>query len=84
MGAPSASGVAEEIKKRSRIDGKEHGKKKRKRGKTTASTGNVNLESILDQLPQFLAIANQAAEAHARELSKWERHFGLVSSSDTE
>ena len=83
MGAAGASDVGEGIKKRSRSDGEEQGKRKRKRGKTTASTARVKLENLLDRLPQFLATTNQAAEAHARALSKWERNFGLVSSSDT-
>ena len=60
------------------------GKKKRKRGKITAWTGNVKLENLLDQLPQFLVNANQADEAHARALRKWKRNFRLFSSSDTE
>ena len=67
--------------KKAESDGEEHGKKKRKHGKTTASTADVKLENLLDQLPQFLATANQATEAHARALSKWERNFGLVSSA---
>lgn len=43
--AAGASVFAEGIKKRSRIDGEEHGKKKMGRGKTAASTGNVRLET---------------------------------------
>ena len=43
--AAGASVLAEGIKKRSRIDGEEHGKKKMGRGKTAASTGNVRLET---------------------------------------
>ena len=45
MEAAGASGFAEGIKKRSRIDGEKHRKKKRGRGKTAASTGNVMVET---------------------------------------
>ena len=31
------------------------------------------LSQLVDQLPQFLATANQAAEAHTRALAKWEK-----------
>ena len=58
MGDAGASGVAQGIKKRSRSDVEEHGKKKRNRGETTASTGNVKRENLLGQLPQLLATAN--------------------------
>jgi len=37
----------------------------------------------VDQLPQFLATANQAAEAHTRGLAKWEKKIGLDDSSSS-
>ncbi|KAJ7386459.1 hypothetical protein OS493_008588 [Desmophyllum pertusum] len=80
----SASNIIEGIKRRSKSDREEHGQKKRKRGKGPATRDTTKLDSLLDQLPQFLATANQAAEAHTRALGKWEKKFGLASSSDTE
>lgn len=80
----SASNVIEGIKRRSKSDREEHGQMKRKRGKGPATRETTKLDSLLDQLPQFLATANQAAEAHTRALGKWEKKFGLASSSDTE
>ena len=77
MGVPGFSGVAEEKDKLSGTKGN----KKRRCG-ITASTGNKQLERLLDQLPKFLAPANQAAEAFTRALSKWERKCELTSSSD--
>lgn len=41
------------------------------------------LSQLVDQLPQFLATANQAAEAHTRALAKWEKKFGLDDSSSS-
>ena len=79
----SASNVIEGIKRRSKSD-REDGTTKRKRGKGPASRDTTKLDSLLDQLPQFLATANQAAEAHTRALEKWRKKFGLASSSDTE
>ena len=40
------------------------------------------LSQLVDQLPQFLATASQAAEAHTRALAKWEK-FGLDDSSSS-
>lgn len=80
----SASTVTEGIKRKSKSDREEQGKKKTKRGKGAASTATKKLENLLDQMPQFLATANQTAEMHLKALSKWEKKFGLDSSSDSE
>lgn len=81
----SAPNIMEGIKKRSRNEREESGKKKMKRGGKTpvTATNCKKLEGILDQLPNFLGNANRAAEAHTRALRKWENKFGL-SSSDTD
>lgn len=50
--------------------------------KKRASVYNAKLSRLVDQLPQFLATANQAAEAHTRALAKWEK-FGLDDSSSS-
>ncbi len=82
----SASDVMEDIKKRSKSEREDSRRTKRKMmrgGKRPATVSNSNkLEGILDQLPNFLASANRAAEAHTRALRKWKTKFGL-SSSDT-
>ena len=83
-GATNASNISEVIKERSRGKHAEVKKKKRKREKSPASTVSKKLNSLLDQLPQILATANQAAETHVAALRKWEKKFSLASSSDTE
>ena len=54
----------------------------RKKRCEEASTSQ-KLSQLVDQLPQFLATANQAAEAHTRALAKWEKKFGLDDSSSS-
>ena len=76
----SAADVMEKIKKRAKSDREERGKKKRKR----ATTVTDRINGVLEQLPQFLATANSAAEAHTRALAKWEKKFFLASSSDSD
>ena len=76
----SAADVMEKIKKRAKSDREERGKKKRKR----ATTVTDRIDGVLEQLPQFLATANSAAEANTRALAKWEKKFCLASSSDSD
>ena len=76
----SAADVMEKIKKRAKSDREERGKKKRKR----ATTVTDRIDGVLEQLPQFLATANSAAEARTRALAKWEKKFCLASSSDSD
>ena len=45
--------------------------KKRKRATTVID----RIEGVLEQLPQFLATANSAAEAHTKALAKWEKQI---------
>ena len=54
----------------------------RKKRREEASTSQ-KLSQLVDQLPQFLATANQAAEAHSLALAKWEKKFGLDDSSSS-
>ena len=76
----SAADVMEKIKKRAKSDREERGKKKRKR----ATMVTDRIDGVLEQLPQFLATANSAAEARTRALAKWEKKFCLASSSDSD
>ena len=66
----SAADVIENIKKRAKSDREERGKKRKR-----ATTVTDRIEGVLEQLPQFLATANSAAEAHTRTLAKWEKSF---------
>ena len=75
----SAADVMENIKKRAKSDREERGKKRKR-----ATTVTDRIEGVLEQLPQFLATANSAAEAHTRALAKWEKKFCLASSSDSD
>ena len=54
----------------------------RKKRREEASTSQ-KLSQLVDHLPQFLATANQAAEAHTRALAKWEKKFSLDDSSSS-
>ena len=53
-----------------------------KKGKG-ATTVTDRIDGVLEQLPQLLATANSAAEAHTRALAKWEKQFCLASSDKT-
>ena len=75
----SAADVMENIKKRAKSDREERCKKRKR-----ATTVTDRIEGVLEQLPQFLATANSAAEAHTRALAKWEKKFCLASSSDSD
>ena len=54
----------------------------RKKTREEASTSQ-KLSQQVDQMPQFLATGNQAAEAHTRALAKWEKKFSLDDSSSS-
>ena len=77
----SAADVMEKIKKRAKSDREERGKKKKRKRATTVTD---RIDGVLEQLPQFLATANSAAEARTRALAKWEKKFCLASSSDSD
>ena len=80
----NASEIIKGIKKMSKGGREEQGKRKRKREKEGTSTVSVKLRNLLDQMPHFMAAANQAGQEHTKALKKWEKKYDLPSSSDLE
>ena len=62
----------------------EEEKRKRNREKEGTSTVSAKLENLLDQMPHFMAAANQAVQEHTKALKKWEKKYNLAISSDPE
>lgn len=69
----NASEIIKGIKKMSKGGREEQGKRKRKREKEGTSTISAKLRNLLDQMPHFMAAANQAGQEHTKALKKWEK-----------
>ena len=79
----NAPEIIEGIKRTSKEDREEQGKRKRKREKE-GTTVSAKQENLLDQMPHFMAASNQAVQEHTKALKKWEKKYDLANSSDTE